>query len=169
LALSDLENRGLIFRRHGKGTFAHGCAGRVYRHIGILSKPSEKEDRPLAELTRGAMSAQAEKGAGVLLLAVGPEAWSAELARTLQGVIVRAAEATAQDLAAFRDRNLHFLLFGETALPGPRLCFAARAKTPPEELRDFFVAGQAAARALTHAALTGAALADLHVPAAPAG
>src|ERR1700761_6695276 len=54
LALSDLENRGLIYRRHGKGTFAHGRSTRVHRNLGILMRsPQAAEHRPIAEMVRG--------------------------------------------------------------------------------------------------------------------
>src|SRR5277367_4580008 len=54
LALSDLENRGLIYRKHGKGTFAHGRSTRIHRYLGILMKsPQAAEHRPFAEMLRG--------------------------------------------------------------------------------------------------------------------
>src|SRR5271163_2668258 len=53
LALSDLENRGLIYRKHGKGTFAHGRATRVHRYLGILMKSSASAGRrPIVEMLR---------------------------------------------------------------------------------------------------------------------
>src|SRR5271165_6453258 len=57
LALSDLENRGLIYRVHGKGTFAHGHSTRVHRYLGILMKsPQTAAQRPIAEMIRGAQT-----------------------------------------------------------------------------------------------------------------
>jgi DNA-binding GntR family transcriptional regulator len=54
LALSDLENRGLIYRKHGKGTFAHGPSAGTHRHIGVLIKsPLGRENRLLAEILGG--------------------------------------------------------------------------------------------------------------------
>src|SRR5258707_73899 len=38
LALMDLEHSGLIYRRHGKGTFAYGRSTRAHRSLGVLIK-----------------------------------------------------------------------------------------------------------------------------------
>ena len=36
--IGDLENRGLIYRKHGKGTFANGHKTRIHRYLGILDE-----------------------------------------------------------------------------------------------------------------------------------
>src|ERR1700692_3227250 len=60
LALSDLENRGLIYRKHGKGTFAHARSNQVHRYIGVLVKSIHAaEHRPVAEMVRGAQTVMA--------------------------------------------------------------------------------------------------------------
>jgi DNA-binding GntR family transcriptional regulator len=54
LALKELEYRGLIYRKHGAGTFAHGRLTRLHHAIAVLV-PSRlmKENRLLAEIIRG--------------------------------------------------------------------------------------------------------------------
>jgi DNA-binding LacI/PurR family transcriptional regulator len=121
LALGDLENRGLIYRRHGKGTYAHGRDTRIYRNIGILSRAAASENRAVAELVRGIQSAQIELGAGVMLIGVKPAAWRPEMASMLSGVAILPGDVAQEDLSILRDRNLPFLLVGDSELTGPRI------------------------------------------------
>jgi GntR family transcriptional regulator of arabinose operon len=111
LALSDLENRGLIYRRHGKGTFAHGRASRLYRNIGVLVRASSAENRAVA----------IELGAGVMLIGVKPASWRSEMASMLSGVVIVPGDVTGEDLTSLRNRNLPFLLVGDSELTGPRI------------------------------------------------
>jgi len=127
LALSDLENRGLIYRKHGKGTFAHGRATRVHRNIGILLRsPQSAEHRPFAELVRGTQTVMSSVKAGTLLISTPPEQWRPEKASSLAGVIVVPQDVTERDLQVLKDRNLNYLLFGETDLTGPHLFMGQR-------------------------------------------
>jgi DNA-binding LacI/PurR family transcriptional regulator len=120
LALSDLENRGLIYRRHGKGTFAHGRSTRVHRYVGILMKsPATAEHRPFAEMIRGAQTVMASVRSALLLITTPPDGWRAEKASSLGGVIVVPQDVTEKDLAVLKDRNLPYLLFTESAMSGP--------------------------------------------------
>jgi len=136
LALGDLENRGLIYRRHGKGTFAHGRASRIYRNIGVLVRSSASENRAVAELVRGVQSAQMEIGSGVMLIGLPPAQWRPEMASMLSGVVIFPWEVNADDLAVLRDRQLPFLLVGESELSGPRIVMGQReaARTMAEKL-----------------------------------
>jgi DNA-binding LacI/PurR family transcriptional regulator len=122
LALSDLENRGLIYRKHGKGTFAHGRSTRVHRYIGVLMKsPQTAEHRPMAEMVRGVQTVMASVRSAVLLISTPPEEWRAEKASSLGGVIVVPQDVTPHDLDILKNRKLPFLLFTESDLPGPRV------------------------------------------------
>ena len=128
LALGDLENRGLIFRKHGKGTFAHGRATQVYRDIAFLMKaPQAADQRPIAEMIRGAQSVMAPLKAAVSLLSQSPEEWRADTASNLGGVIVVPDEVTEKDLEVLRDRKIPYLLAYPSTLPGPRVDLGMRA------------------------------------------
>jgi GntR family transcriptional regulator of arabinose operon len=127
LALGDLENRGLIYRRHGKGTFAHGKGSRIYRNIAVIIRSSQVENRSIAELVRGVSSAQREIGSGVMLVGLNPEGWRPELASSLSGVIICPWEVNPSDLTILRERKLPFILVGESELSGPRLIVGERA------------------------------------------
>lgn len=137
LALSDLENRGLIYRKHGKGTFAHGRSTRVHRYIGVLMKsPRSMEHRPIAEMVRGAQTVMATVRSAVLLISTSPKQWRPEKASSLAGVIVMPQDVTPQDLDILKDRNLPFILFSESHLEGPRVRLGQReaARTMTEQL-----------------------------------
>lgn len=127
LALSDLENRGLIYRRHGKGTFAHGTSTRIHRYLGILMKSSQAaEHRPLAEMLRGAQSVMSTLRSAVLLISSSPETWRPEKASSLGGVIVIPDAVTPKDLEIIRDRNLPFYVLTESDLSGPSVSLGQR-------------------------------------------
>jgi DNA-binding LacI/PurR family transcriptional regulator len=127
LALGDLENRGLIYRKHGKGTFAHGRATQVHRYLGVLMKsPLAGEHRPIAEMVRGAQVVMASLRSGILLISTPPAEWRPEKASSLGGVIVVPEEVTPKDLEVLKNRNLPYLIFSESALPGPRLMLGQR-------------------------------------------
>ena len=135
--MGDLENRGLIYRKHGKGTFAHGRSTRVHRYLGILIKsPQVTEHRPIAELLRGAQTAMTSLRSAILLINAPPESWLPEKATSLGGVIVVPQSVTPGDLEVLRNRNLPYINFGETDLPGPRITLGQRqaARQMTEEL-----------------------------------
>jgi DNA-binding LacI/PurR family transcriptional regulator len=122
-----LENRSLIYRKHGKGTFANGHSTRVHRHLGILMKsPQATGHRPIAEMIRGAQTAMASARSSVMLISTPPEEWRPEKASSLGGVIVVPQDVTAKDLDILKNRNLPFLLFAESDLPGPRVMLGQR-------------------------------------------
>jgi DNA-binding LacI/PurR family transcriptional regulator len=137
LALSDLENRGLIYRKHGKGTFAYGRGTRIHRYLGILMKsPQAAEHRPIAEMIRGAQTAMSALRSAILLISTPPEEWRAEKASSLGGVIVVPQDITAADLDILKTRNLPYYIFSESALSGPRIALGQRkaAKHMTEQL-----------------------------------
>jgi len=127
LALSDLENRGLIYRKHGKGTFAHGRSSRVHRYLGVLMKsPLSAGHRPIAEMLRGAQGVMSSLRSATLLMSTPPAEWRAEKACSLGGVLVIPDDVTAKDLEVLHDRNLPFIIFSESTLPGPKISLGQR-------------------------------------------
>ncbi len=127
LALSDLEYRGLIYRKHGKGTFAHGRNTRAYRNIGLLVKsPPAGEHRPLAELSRGIQTVLAPLQTGLLTISTSPEEWRPEKVRSLGGIVIVPQHVTAKELEIIRDRKLPFLILGESNLSGPLIAMGQR-------------------------------------------
>jgi DNA-binding LacI/PurR family transcriptional regulator len=115
-----LENRGLIYRKHGKGTFAHGRSTRIHRYLGILMKsPQTAEQRPIAEMVRGAQTVMSSLHSAILLISTPPEEWRPEKASSLGGVIVVPQDVTLRDLEVIQNRNLPYFIFTESDLPGP--------------------------------------------------
>jgi len=122
LALGDLENRGLIYRKHGKGTFAHGRATRVHKAMGILLKsPQLAQQWPISEMVRGVQSVLAPLRSTVMFITMSPEEWQPEMASSLGGVIVFPQDVTSQDLDVLKNRRLPFLLAGKSPLVGPTI------------------------------------------------
>jgi DNA-binding LacI/PurR family transcriptional regulator len=120
LALSDLENRGLIYRRHGKGTFAYGRSTRIHRYLGILMKsPHSIRHRPLVEMIQGAQKVMTELRSAILIINTPPAEWRPEKASSLGGVIVIPQDVTQHDLDVLGHRNLPYIMATQSALPGP--------------------------------------------------
>jgi DNA-binding transcriptional regulator YhcF (GntR family) len=142
LALGDLEHRGLIYRRHGKGTFAHGCSSRVYRSLGILiQSPDALKCTPLVEFVRGAQAVMTSLRSSLVLIGTSPLDWQAEMASTLGAVIVMEQNLTTDELNNLKNRNLPFTSIHESQLTlGDTDCFHL---------------GLRIAEALNNAALTG--------------
>jgi DNA-binding LacI/PurR family transcriptional regulator len=104
-----------------KGTFAHGQSTQVNRNFAVLLKSPLTEKRALAEIIRGAHDVVSSLRSALLLISVSPKEWQPELAGALAGVIVIPDGIAEEDLESLKNRNLPFLLIGETNLPGPRI------------------------------------------------
>jgi DNA-binding LacI/PurR family transcriptional regulator len=176
LALGDLENRGLIYRRHGKGTFAHGRKQQVFRDIGFLMKDAPvREQRPIGELIRGAQTVVSTLRSAVVLLSRPPEEWRPELAGSLGGVVVIPDNVEERDLQVLRERNVPFILAMSSRLSGPKVNFGQveAARTMTERLlrhrRFAFLSGShpsldALKRNGVHDALRASALDPAEMP-----
>ena len=72
----------------------------------------------------------------ILLISTPPSEWRAEKASSLGGVIVVPQDVTTADLDILKTRNLPYLTFTESPLPGPRINMGQRkaAKHMTEQL-----------------------------------
>lgn len=148
LALGDLEHRGLIYRRHGKGTFAHGCSRRVHRSLGILIKsPDALKQAPFIEIIRGAQAVMTSFRSSLVLISASPLEWQAEMASNLGAIIVMQVGVTTEELTNLQNRNLPFLCIQESQL------------TIGDN--DWFNLGLHATEALNKAAVTGETIGDI--------
>jgi GntR family transcriptional regulator of arabinose operon len=137
LALSDLEARGLIFRRHGKGTFAYGSLNRIGRSIGVLLKalPTVRQ-WPVHEMIRGLQWGASPLRTNILLTHAPPQEWSSEMIRSLGGVLVFPSAVTVAELDFLGQMKVPTLLAWETHLRGQSIDFgqAASARVSTERL-----------------------------------
>ncbi|MCE0484631.1 MAG: substrate-binding domain-containing protein [Methylacidiphilales bacterium] len=118
-----MENRGLIYRKHGKGTFAHGRGTRPTKMVALLLKTSpQTEHWPISEMIRGIQNILSVQRVPVLLVNTSPSEWTPEMAGNLGGVIVFPSQVTSADLIELNNRKLPYIIAGETiALPGPQV------------------------------------------------
>lgn len=159
LVLSDLEHRGIIYRQHGKGTFAHGRTTGAPRHIGVLIKTlPATENRPLAEFLRGVQTVVRSLRCAIILISQSPGEWRPELAGVLLGVIVMAENVSAHDIDNLKNRRLPFLKVEGTELSVPQVDLNLGDRS-----MNFFALGQHAAETLSHAFFTGAPVDSLWV------
>jgi DNA-binding LacI/PurR family transcriptional regulator len=86
-----------------------------------MRSPLTTEHRPIAEMIRGAQTVMSSLRSGILLISTPPGEWRPEKASSLGGVIVVPQDVTAEDLEIIRNRNLPFIVFTESNLPGPRV------------------------------------------------
>src|SRR5258706_5912644 len=137
LALSDLENRGLIFRKHGKGTFAHGGAKKPPQSIAVLRRMPDMIERwPVAEMVRGMQMYLTAHNSAVVLLGISPLQWSAELSKSFSGVLVFPEGFSREEIEVLQNRKLPFLSTSPFLVGDSQVCLgqteAARKMT--EEL-----------------------------------
>ncbi len=123
LALGDLENKGLIYRKHGKGTFAHGRTSRPTKMVALLLKLApQPEHWPISEIMRGVRSTLSSEHASMLLTHFSPTEWSAEMVSKLSGAIIFPTEVTYAELEVLRNRKLPYVIAGESSvLSGPQI------------------------------------------------
>jgi DNA-binding LacI/PurR family transcriptional regulator len=92
-----------------------------------MKSPHGAEHRPIAEMLRGTQTTMASLRSAILLISTSPDSWLPEKAISLGGVIVTPDNVTAGDLEVLRNRNLPYLLFTESELPGPSVSLGQRA------------------------------------------
>jgi DNA-binding transcriptional regulator YhcF (GntR family) len=115
LALGDLENNGLIYRRHGKGTFAYGQSTRFRPSLGILIKScDELKHVCCVEIIRGAQAAMISRRSSLVLISTSPLEWRAETTRNLGAIIVFPQDVSAEELTEIKSHDLPFLCVQES-------------------------------------------------------
>lgn len=123
LALSDLESRGLIYRKQGKGTFVHQRSLRPTKMVALLLKSSpQSEHWTISEMIRGIQNVLCPLRLPMLIVNTSPTEWTAEMASGLGGAIVFPSNVTQAELDELNKRKLPFVLAGETSsLNGPQI------------------------------------------------
>lgn len=141
LALSDLEHNGLIYRQHGRGTYAYGRLARIHRNFGILLRsPDALKQASIVEVIRGIQSIIVPLRASLVLISTSPSEWLPEMANSLGGVIVFQEETSEEESNMLKKLNLPFFCIQESPLTSGN--------------SDFFQLGQSVVEALIRAILT---------------
>jgi len=140
LALSDLEHCGLVYRHHGRGTFAHGQSTRIHRDLALLASPDALKLRSILEIIRGIQSILAPLRSSLLLINASPLDWTSESATSLGGVLIVQDSLTSREILSLETWQLPFLRMSERVLA--------------RDERDFFHLGRRVAETLSHAATT---------------
>jgi LacI family transcriptional regulator len=101
-----------------------------------MKSPQAAAHRPISEMLRGTQTVMSSLHSAILLISTPPEGWRPEKASSLGGVVVVPQNVTTEDLEILRNRNLPYLIFTESDLPGPRICLGQRqaARHMTEEL-----------------------------------
>ncbi len=130
-ALGDLERRGLVYRRHGKGTFAHPVGAAATPPVAMMLREAAKVSGSyFTELIRGANSYLNTLGPHVSVVSAAPRTWPASLSSSLAGTIVIPSlldEADMDDLASVCGA---FVIMMESDLKGPTIKMDPRGAAP---------------------------------------
>lgn len=126
-ALSDLAHKGLIYTQHGRGTFAHRVQARTLKPIGLLIREPEKLSNPyFVDLIRGANTYLLSLGTYVSVIHQSPQEWTAELIRSLSGVIVIPTPLQQEDIDALERWHLPYVICTDAVLKGPTISYDFR-------------------------------------------
>lgn len=121
-AMVELEKKGLVYRRHGKGTFVHSVDAMQLKPVGLLIKePQKLAGDYFVELIRGCNSYLHSLGSQITIISQSPSQWSRELFSSLSGVIVVPAEVTDEDIKVFKERDFPYVVIMESQLLGPKV------------------------------------------------
>lgn len=119
-AMVELEKRGLVYRRHGKGTFAHPVQTMAMLPVGLLIKCPEKLTSDyFVELVRGCNSYVNSLGSNLSIFSTNPADWSEKQFASIAGLIVIPAGVTPEDIAALEEHSCSYVIMMESDLPGP--------------------------------------------------
>ena len=127
LVLADLEHKGHIYKRHGKGTFAHPAQQHSLRPIGLLIREPQKLSNPyFMDLIRGANSYLSSVGSYVSVIHQSAEEWSAQLINSLDGVIVVPTPLKPEEIAALNRSKLPYIICTDARMRGPTISYGVR-------------------------------------------
>jgi len=124
LALADLERRGLIFRRHGKGTFVNPTRSVMAKPLALLLREPQKASTVgNVPIIAGATYALESVGSYLALVSAPPAKWPAPLIDSVAGVIVVPAKMQQADLTRLDEFMLPHIVVGDSFLDAPHIRF----------------------------------------------
>ncbi|MEM1057869.1 MAG: GntR family transcriptional regulator [Verrucomicrobiota bacterium] len=124
LALDVLQNRGLIHRQHGRGTFVQPTYNKTFRSPAILMLDGVSIRCHACWQMLMGMEAEAQDNAGMITLLNQPPAdWPAAAFSQIGGLVAREASLSKKDLAVLRQQNLSLFRLGSEFDYGASLRF----------------------------------------------
>ncbi len=121
-ALAELEQRDLIYKIKGKGTFVRPKqTSKPKPVVFLLREPWKVSHFHNAELLRGMQIAAAEAGAHTIITCQTPGEWSMEFCNSIAGVVVLPRLLVDSDLLVLRQRSVPYCIAMESDLEGPTI------------------------------------------------
>ncbi len=119
-ALADLAHMGLIYKRHGSGTYAHRVQPSPIKPLGLLIREPQKLSNPyFVDLIRGANTYLMSLGSHIAVINQAPGEWPAHLVASLAGVIVIPTPLEQGDIDVLKTRKIPFVICTDALLDGP--------------------------------------------------
>lgn len=167
LALDVLQNRGVIHRQHGRGTFVHDLTQRAFRSPAILMRGGlNVRCHACWQMLHGMEQETGRQQGMVTMTKQAPADWPAQAFEQMGGLVARASLLTRQDVAVLQQKHLPLFKLGNEHLYGASLNFGI-----PEAAEKMVSAASARGRRrllfveLREDALAGVKLAQLRVAA----
>ena len=128
IILERLEQRRLIYKHQGKGTFVSPSRPAPAKVVVLLLRDLSKAASPyLMDLARGADSFLSSRGAHLHLVGTAPDTWSAEFRASLAGVIVIPNHVAQSDIVCLRGLRLPHMIVMDSDLSGPTVTMEVEA------------------------------------------
>lgn len=118
--LSRLEQKGLIYRQQGRGTFVCQIDKVEMKPIVLLLREFQKSTGPyITEIIHGANACLNAVGSHVMIKSDSPRDWSPIFVQSISGVIVIPAAVYPEDINAINEYKLPYMIIMESDLAGP--------------------------------------------------
>jgi GntR family transcriptional regulator of arabinose operon len=127
LVLSRLEQKGLIYRQQGRGTFVYPLDKIQVKPIVLLLREFQKAGGPyITEIVSGANAYLNSVGSHILIKSNSPCEWSQKFIQSISGVIVIPVAVYREDVEAISSADLPYIVMMESDLPGPTVRMSPR-------------------------------------------
>jgi LacI family transcriptional regulator len=124
LALSQLAQKGYIYKQHGRGTFTHRVETPRIKPIGLLACEPEKLGNPyFVDLIRGLNTYLTSVGSYVSVISQPPREWASHLIHSVDGVVVVPTPLRQEDIGDLERWGKPYLIASDSELQGPAILY----------------------------------------------